>query len=505
MPLTVRDLVSTPDLGLRLLTDGLDVDQPITWVHVSELIDPTPFLSGGELLLTTGITLGGRVADGGGAELDDYVRRLVAAAVVGLGFGTGLSHVQVSAELIEAALRQGLPLIDVPRRTPFIAIGRAVSGALAADEYAAVARTFTAQQALTRAALSPAGPELLVRLLARQLGGWVVLLDPAGRPSAAHPEIPPARLDALAAEIAGLTGHRGAVSSGFPLDADIVSLQSVGAGPRGRAFLAVGRAGRLTSADRHLVNAAVMLLTIRLEQSGAADRGPGRLRSALLRLVLSGQRELAEPIADDLAEPLPAEPFTVLVAIGDNAGWPAGLPGPPAGRSLAGALDSTLVALIGGGAGDAEDWAARLASAADLAVGLSPPTGYDGIATAHRRARQAADFGLRTGSGVIEFGEISMAGITGMIDTAAGLAFAESLLQPLTAHDESGRGDLVVSLRTWLAHHGQWDPSANALGIHRHTLRHRVDTVEQLLGRSLDSPGTRSELWLALELLDARR
>ena len=98
-----------------------------------------------------------------------------------------------------------------------------------------------------------------------------------------------------------------------------------------------------------------------------------------------------------------------------------------------------------------------------------------------------------------------MAGITGMIDTAAGLAFAESLLQPLTAHDELGRGDLVVSLRTWLAHHGQWDPSANALGIHRHTLRHRVDTVEQLLGRSLDSPGTRSELWLALELLDARR
>jgi len=84
VPLTVRDLVSTPDLGLRLLTDGLDVDQPITWVHVSELIDPTPFPSGGELLLTTGITLGGRVADGGGAELDDYVRRLVAAAVVGV-------------------------------------------------------------------------------------------------------------------------------------------------------------------------------------------------------------------------------------------------------------------------------------------------------------------------------------------------------------------------------------------------------------------------------------
>jgi purine catabolism regulator len=62
----------------------------------------------------------------------------------------------------------------------------------------------------------------------------------------------------------------------------------------------------------------------------------------------------------------------------------------------------------------------------------------------------------------------------------------------------------VDSLRAWLAHHGQWDPSAAALGVHRHTLRHRMRTVEELLGRSMDSPGTRSELWLALSVLDGR-
>ena len=56
MPLTIRDLVSTPELGLRLLAHGPAVDRAITWVHVSELRDPTPFLSGGELLLTTGLT-----------------------------------------------------------------------------------------------------------------------------------------------------------------------------------------------------------------------------------------------------------------------------------------------------------------------------------------------------------------------------------------------------------------------------------------------------------------
>ena len=62
MPLTIPDLVSTPELGLRLLADRPSGDSPITWVHVSELADPTPFLTGGELLLTTGITVDARAA-----------------------------------------------------------------------------------------------------------------------------------------------------------------------------------------------------------------------------------------------------------------------------------------------------------------------------------------------------------------------------------------------------------------------------------------------------------
>ena len=84
------------------------------------------------------------------------------------------------ADLVAAARRHGLPILEVPRQTPFIAISRAVSKAVAADEYAAVTKTFTAQQALTKAALSTAGPDRLVRLLAQQISGWVVLLDPAG-------------------------------------------------------------------------------------------------------------------------------------------------------------------------------------------------------------------------------------------------------------------------------------------------------------------------------------
>ena len=507
MPLTVRDLISTPELGLALLAEGPGVDRPVTWVHVSELRDPTPFLSGGELLLTTGIAFDGVM------DPTDYVRRLSDAGVVGLGFGTGLSHTQVPVELVAAARRHGLPVLEVPRQTPFIAISRAVSRAVAADEYAAVTKTFTAQQALTKAALSPAGPERLVRLLAQQLSGWVVLLDPAGAPIAAAPETARSKVGALVPEMKVLAAHRGTVSSGFPLGADTVSLQSVGAGARGRAFLAVGRPAQLTAADRHLVNAAVMLLTIRLEQSSATDAGLGNLRSAVLKLVLAGQSELARPIAEQLSNPLPGEPVTVLVATGDLTGVDVHLDDPhaPSVGMLAAVLDDGLTVLVSGGPDAAAACATRIelaglsnggAPAGGVVVGISGQTNYPDIANAHRQALQANAFGQRTGRTVTTFDDIAMPGITAMLAPDQARAFAESLLAPLLAHDLSGRGDLVNSLRTWLSHHGQWDPSATALGVHRHTLRHRITTVGELLGRDLDSPGTRSELWLALEIID---
>ena len=53
--LTVRGLVG--EMGLALAAGEEGADAPVRWVHISELPDPTPWLSGGELLLTTGIQL----------------------------------------------------------------------------------------------------------------------------------------------------------------------------------------------------------------------------------------------------------------------------------------------------------------------------------------------------------------------------------------------------------------------------------------------------------------
>ena len=62
------------------------------------------------------------------------------------------------------------------------------------------------------------------------------------------------------------------------------------------------------------------------------------------------------------------------------------------------------------------------------------------------------------------------------------------------------RTDLVESLRAYLACNGHWDAAAHRLGIHRHTLRYRMKRVSELLGRDLDDPGARAELWIALNV-----
>ena len=42
--LTVKDLLS--GLDVRLLSGQAAIDVPVRWVHISELQDPTPWLSG---------------------------------------------------------------------------------------------------------------------------------------------------------------------------------------------------------------------------------------------------------------------------------------------------------------------------------------------------------------------------------------------------------------------------------------------------------------------------
>src|SRR3954469_17294037 len=104
--LTVQSLLDELDLELAAGSDAAAA--PVRWVHISELEDPTPWLSGGELMLTTGIPLDSA------AKQRAFVRRLADHNLAGLGFGTGFTHSKIPKALLDESKKRDFPLFEVP-------------------------------------------------------------------------------------------------------------------------------------------------------------------------------------------------------------------------------------------------------------------------------------------------------------------------------------------------------------------------------------------------------
>ena len=150
MPPSVRTVTDLPGLGLRRLAGPDGRDRPVRWVAVSELEDPTPFLEGGELLLSTGMRLPADDRDAlAGVRRPPGRRRTWPRSGSGWGSPTTRSPPGWSPP----RTRAGLPLLEVPAATAFIAVSKAVSALLGAEEYDAITRAFQTQRDLTRAAL----------------------------------------------------------------------------------------------------------------------------------------------------------------------------------------------------------------------------------------------------------------------------------------------------------------------------------------------------------------
>lgn len=113
---SIRDLLSVRALGLRLRAAPERVDAPVRWAHSTELIDPGPYLSGHELVLTVGTALQDD------ERCHDFVDHLVAAGATAVGYGVGDVTDEIPAALLLACREQGLPLLEVPPGVPFQAI-----------------------------------------------------------------------------------------------------------------------------------------------------------------------------------------------------------------------------------------------------------------------------------------------------------------------------------------------------------------------------------------------
>lgn len=507
---TVQTMLDRTELALALLTpveslpDGA-LDAQVGWAHSSDLSDPTPFLDAGHVLLTTGT----QFVDGADAAFAEaYVRRLHDAGIAALGFGTEVIR-DTPPSLVAACTDAGLPLFEVPYRTPFIAIARTVADLIAEDAYARQAWALQAQRAISLAALRPDGLSATLAELSKRLDAWVGLIDatggldrefPAG--GLAQPALGEVVGEARTMLRRGQRASRAVEAGGSVGRPQRMTLQTLGSGGALRGVLAIGDSPELDQAGREVVTSVIALAGLALEQNRDLDRARGHLRSGLLRSMLAGDVGLAAEVAAEMWGPLPGAPLRVLAtnAPADGADRLAELlelrVDERGGRLFFGREGDELVVIAEDA--DAAMLADELVEEFGLSVGVSDPATLAKLADAHEQALRAHERAGEAGAGIAWFDDISRQGVLAFLARTDARAVARATLAPLTEHDAANGTALVLTTRTWLEHGGQFDATAQALGVHRHTVRSRVALAERLLGRDLSGFHARADLWAAL-------
>lgn len=529
--ITVRQALELPGLraGLPEVLTGEDrLDRTVRWVHAGEAPNIPALLKGGELLLTTGLGLGTRPSD-----QRAFVRKLADRSIAALVVELGPRFGRLPTAIVEAARTAGLPLVQLHREVPFVAVTEEIHTEIVNGHYALLQRAEEVHRRCTQAVLGGGGVPQVLGILADFAANPVFLETPDGRllfaagtgtgPVGADPlqvweglrgaraarEAPPAgavlvevpgggpgagsvraRLVLLAVSGPLATVHRMAAERAAGILAVVLmqARQEEEVAARGRGdFLTDLAEGRISPGDApaqagvlgfrpggHPLLPVVMLLAPESAPSGSwalPARTVAEELAAVGAPVLVGVR----PVEGRVLLLLALRPGTTRTALADRVA--AALRAGAARAGLERAGDRTPVVVVVGAEGGWAAAGAGLRHAADTATaaqGLDERPWYD----ARRLDIDLLLWRLR--------------------DHPDLESFVERAIGPLREHDRTSRPALLPTLEAYLAHAGRKAEAARDLHLNRQTLYNRLARIGEVLGTDLDDPQSVLALSLAL-------
>lgn len=452
----------------------------VSAVHISELIDPTGYLNGGELLLTTGLSL-----PGSRPGCERYVRRLVEAGLSALALGLGPVHAAVPPTLLAACAKHDLPLLVVPAPTPFLRITKAYWAAVSRSAEQQLHDVLAAHRALVDAAASrdPAGEVL--RTVGRALDGWAATFGAAGDRDHVFPAGAAEDAERIGREIDRLGGAGSHSAASFSMGSSSVVVLPLAVEDQVVGYLAVGTAAPLDATRRRIVLAASALLSLDAAHRSRAGSASEEAERCVGLLVDAGDVDAARRLAAALGTPAPAAHVRVLALRGRES------------AVLAAAVRRWCPRAVGVRVDRRSAW-------------MLVPADHPGTAPLELALGRADREAVAALSDLVPVERVAQAralvfaGLNALPPGTRQLAPGDA--GPYDRAQASRLGEAVERLPAvlrqavvgYLRHRGQWEAASRDLGVHRNTLRHRVARAEAALDVELDDPDTAAELWLVL-------
>lgn len=464
----VKTLLELPGLRLRLRAGGDLLEREVSRIYVTELPDPSRYLSAGELVLS-GLLWWREPGDA-----ETFVAALARARCAALA-ASGADTGGIPDDLVLACRRHRIPLLEVPADLSFAVITERVVLALAAE-------TGGARKRLLSAAADDASLPALLAYGATELGADCWVVSATGRVVAASAPGRPRERTVLP------VGGRHAVPWSLVVDADL------GPGPA------------------EVADELASLVGLARAREDEVRRTRMRIAAPLIRLLADPASSAAELATAFAATGLPADtPLRVLLAR---------TPGTRIGAEVLGELladhpATTFIGEVGETGADAyalvradtawpDDWVGTATATLTklgtgrILVGAGGPATVSGLRGAGEEARHAVQAAARRSErvAVVSGEEIGMHRLllAGAPDELR-RTLRERVLGPLPEHPE-----LLRTVRVYLECSGSPAKAAKALHVHVNTLRYRIARAGELLGVDLTDFRTQVDVYLALTI-----
>lgn len=494
MAITVAELVAEPQLGLTLLAGADGRDNRITWAHTSDLPRLWEWVTGGELMMTNGLSI---PADAAGQVA--LAEALMDSGASALAIGEKMHAPELLPEFLEACNRLPLPLINIPYPLPFIAIARSVAESSLLEESRRLRQTARVYDLLRTAGASEDHWRSLVQRLATELDADLFVVDrrclhpwhPEGRP------LPVFLADEWAPQpgqvsVAGKNFQWHRVRGRHVLTMDIPT--------HANALLVV-----LPNSEPHpdavvLLHAATVL-GLQLSRIVLSLEEQHRLAGEFLLQAVDGRLGAAEMESRLAAFGVPAQEILLASVSADDGDrlanvhielWRHGVPAASLRRNnrlhvvvSAEVSDDVLVHCVGSNA----------------AIGISAPAAVAGIQRALQESLWALGSAHGNNVGLARYAQgPSWMGLSSFEE---GNALVQRFLGPVFEYEQGEHGDLTVTLKTFLAKQRSWQKTATALFAHRQTIIYRMRKIGELTGLDMNETSTLAQLWFALQIHEA--